>query len=155
MSEAHDSKSVCLVRVHASEMEALKEYVEALYAHDEDFDAMVNIEDGVKSMLRNEGLATAYFIRQGEERIGYVILTKYHSVEKGGLTVYIDELYVEEPFRRQGIGKQILTQVKEIARTQGAKALWAQAEPYNRAAQAFFRCEGFQPNNYLNFELVL
>lgn len=149
------NKPVRLVRVNASDMEFLKEYVEALYAHDEDFDAMVNIEDGVKSMLRNEGLAKAYFIRQGDERIGYVILTRYHSVEKGGLTVYIDELYVEEPFRRAGVGKQILAQVKEIARNDGAKALWAQAEPYNMAAQAFFRCEGFQPNNYLNFELVL
>src|SRR5688572_28169224 len=116
-------------------MEALKEYIEALYRHDEDFDAMVNIEEGVKSLLRNENLATAYFIKSNEERIGYVILTKYHSVEKGGLTMYIDELYVEETKRRSGIGRRIMDQILAIATTAGAKTLWAQTETYNDAAQ--------------------
>ena len=48
---------------------------------------MIHIEGGVKSLLRNESLATLYFIKRGEERIGYVILTRCHSVEKGGLTI--------------------------------------------------------------------
>jgi GNAT superfamily N-acetyltransferase len=144
-----------LVRVHATDLCALKDYIEALYKHDDDYDSLVNIEQGVKSLLRNEGLATPYFIKGGEERIGYVILTRYHSVEKGGLTIYIDELYVESQFRRQGVGAAILTKIREIARDQGAKALWAQTEPHNSAAQTFFQSEGFQPNRYLNFELPL
>ena len=149
------SQDVSLTKVFPNEMEFLREYVEALYAHDEDFDAMVHIEDGVKSLLRNEVLATAYFIKSGDERIGYVILTRYHSVEKGGLTVYIDELYVEAPFRRSGIGKSILSKISDIARAEGAKALWAQAEPYNRAAHEFFRSQGFSNNPNLNFEKPL
>ena len=116
---------------------------------------MVYIEEGVKSLLKNELLATAYFIKRAEERIGYVILTKYHSVEKGGLTVFIDELYVETRYRRQGVGKVILDKVSEVARTMGAKTLWAQAESYNTAAQQFFRSQGFQPNDCLNFERPL
>ncbi len=146
---------IALVKVNSTEMDFLREYVEALYAHDEDFEAMVHIESGVKSLLRNEALATAYFIKQGEERVGYVILTKYHSVEKGGLTVYIDELYVEAPFRRSGMGKAVLGKIVEIAKLQGAKTLWAQAEPYNRAAHEFFLSQGFQNNPNLNFERPL
>lgn len=146
---------VRLIRVHTPEMETLKQYIEALYRHDEDYDSMVNIEEGVKSLLRNELLATPYFIKQGDERIGYVILTKYHSVEKGGLTIYIDELYVQGQFRRQGVGKQILHRIMEIAREQGAKHLWAQTEPYNDAAQRFFESEGFRVNPYKNYELPL
>ena len=97
---------VRLVRVHSTEMEGLKTYIEALYRHDEDFDSMVNIESGVTSLMRNEVLATPYFIKRSEDRIGYVILTKYPSVEKGGLTIYIDELYVEEEHRRNGEQEQ-------------------------------------------------
>lgn len=149
------STDLRLVRVYTTEMEALKQYIEALYRHDEDYDSMVNIEEGVKSLLKNEALATAYFIKRQEEKIGYVILTKYHSVEKGGLTVFIDELYVETRFRRQQIGKSILDKVLEIARGMGAKTLWAQAETYNTAAQQFFKSQGFQPNTYLNFERPL
>ncbi len=146
---------VNLVKVHPGEMDLLREYVEALYAHDEDFDAMVYIEDGVKSLLRNEVLATAYFIKSGEERIGYAILTNYHSVERGGLTVFIDELYVEEPFRRSGVGKAILGKIMDVARGNGARALSVQAEPYNQAAHAFFLNNGFGPNPNLNFERQL
>lgn len=149
------SNEIKLIRVYTNEMEALKQYIEALYRHDEDYDSMVNIEEGVKSLLKNEALATAYFIKGQEEKIGYVILTKYHSVEKGGLTVYIDELYVETRFRRQGVGKNILDKVTEVARSMGAKTLWVQAEAYNTAAQQFFKSQGFQPNNCLNFERPL
>ncbi len=144
-----------LVKVFATEMETLKQYIEALYRHDEDYDSMVNIEEGVKSLLKNENLAVPYFIKRGEDRIGYVILTKYHSVEKGGLTVYIDELYVETRLRRQGVGRLILAKVLESARNMGAKTLWAQAETYNTAAQEFFLSQGFRPNPYLNFERPL
>ncbi|MBY0370520.1 GNAT family N-acetyltransferase [bacterium] len=149
------TKDVSLVKVHPGEMDFLREYVEALYAHDEDFDAMVFIEDGIKSLLRNEVLATAYFIRSGEDRIGYVILTRYHSVEKGGLNIFIDELYVEEPFRRGGVGAAVMAKITEIARQEGARSLSVQAEPYNKAAHSFFEGHGFQPNPNLNFERQL
>lgn len=146
---------VRLVRVYSAEMEALREYVEALYRHDDDFEAMVHIESGVKSMLRNESLASAYFIKSGDERVGYVILTRYHSVEKGGLTLYIDELFVEEEHRRNGIGRRIMEKIYEIARVEGAKGLSVQAEPHNEAAQAFFRAQGFRVNPYVHFERPL
>lgn len=149
------STKVHLVKVYATEIDTLKDYVEALYRHDEDFESMINIEEGVKSLLRNELLATPYFIKRQDERIGYVILTRYHSVEKGGLTIYIDELYVEEKYRRQGTGSAILGEIVEIARSLGAKTLWAQSEPHNQAAQAFFKREGFQVSPYINFERQL
>lgn len=149
------TQKVRLVKVYATELDALRDYVEALYRLDEDYESMVNIEEGVKSLLRNESLATPYFIKRGEERIGYVILTRYHSVEKGGLTIYIDELYVEEKFRRQGVGGQIMQEIMETARRQGGKTLWAQSEPHNKAAQSFFTAQGFQVSPYINFERPL
>ncbi len=150
-----NSESIRLATVNASEMDALREYVEALYAHDNDFDAMVHIEGGVQSLLRNERLATAFFIKSGEERIGYVILTRYHSVEKGGLTFFIDELYVEAPFRRSGVGGRVLAKILELSRAEGAKGVSVQTEPHNAEAIAFFSGHGFQKNPNVNFEIQL
>lgn len=144
-----------LTRVYSTEMDTLREYIEALYKHDEDFEAVINIEEGVKSLLRNESLATPYFINMAEERVGYVILTRYHSVEKGGLTIYIDELYVEDRYRKKGIGGKVMEEIMQLARTLGAKTLWAQTETYNKAAQSFFKGHGFRQNPYLNFERPL
>lgn len=151
MPNTHSS-AIELVKVAPQESELLKDYVEALYRFEGDFEAIVNIEEGVKSLFKNEALATPYFIRQGNEKIGYVILTRYHSVEKGGLTIYIDELYVEERFRRRGVGKTILDEVVNIARREKAKALWANTEHNNEGSQRFFKNAGFRQNKYLNFE---
>lgn len=152
MSSHHLHKEITLVKVEAQETALLKDYVEALYRHDEDFEAIVNIEEGVKSLFQNAQLATPYFIKQGNEKIGYVILTRYHSVEKGGLTLYLDELYVEERFRRQKVGQKIMPKIIEIAKKEGAKSLWANTERHNEAAQHFFKNCGFRQNKYLNFE---
>jgi GNAT superfamily N-acetyltransferase len=146
---------VRLLRVYASEIEALKSYVAALYEHDEDFEAMKYIEEGVTSLLRNPELATAYFIDVAGTRVGYVILTRYHSVERGGLTIYIDELFVEPDKRRQGIGRHILSRIVEIAKASGARGLSAQAETWNTAAQEFFLKQGFSLNPYRHFERML
>lgn len=135
---------VRLVRVYALELDQLMCYVEALYEHDDHHDSMVNIKEGVESLMRNEPLANAYFIKRKEEKIGYVLLTRYHSVKKGGLTLYIDELYVEPQHRRKGIGKTILDEILEIARSERVKTVWAQTELFNEGAQAFFRKGGFR-----------
>lgn len=145
-------KSIELVKVNPQESELLKDYIEALYRFEGDFEAIVNIEEGLKSLFRNEALATPYFIKEGQDRIGYVILTRYHSVEKGGLTIYIDELYVEERFRRRGVGKTILDEIVKVAQKEKAKALWANTEHNNPGAQLFFKKTGFRQNRYLNFE---
>ncbi len=143
---------VKLVRVYATDLNVLKDYVEELYKANDDYDSMVYIEEGLKSLFRNENLATPFFVRWGEERVGYVILTRYHSVEKGGLMMYIDELFVEERHRRRGIGKGIFQEILRIAQAEGAHALWAQAEPYNDAAERFFLSQGFRIHPYKNFE---
>jgi GNAT superfamily N-acetyltransferase len=152
---APGADNVRLLRVYASEIEALKSYVAALYEHDEDFEAMKYIEEGVTSLLRNPELATAYFIDVAGTRVGYVILTRYHSVERGGLTIYIDELFVEPDKRRQGIGRRILSRIVEIAKASGARGLSAQAETWNTAAQEFFLKQGFSLNPYRHFERML
>jgi ribosomal protein S18 acetylase RimI-like enzyme len=115
----------------------------------------VNIEEGVKSLLRNEALATAYFIQKGDAQMGYCILTKYHSVEKGGLTIFIDELYVRADYRRRGIGGEILSEIKTRAKEMGAKHLWVQTEPHNVEAQKFFESRGFSLNPYRSYEYPL
>ncbi len=147
-----EENKVELWRVYPAEQQALKEYVEALYEHDDQRDSLINISEGVESLLRNEALATPYFIGQGSERVGYVILTRYHSVKRGGLTIFIDELFVEPKRRRGGIGRQIMKAIIQIAQQEKAKAMWAQTEPFNEAAQAFFLGQGFRPDGQKSFE---
>jgi len=132
-----------LLRVYASELNTLKEYVAALLTHTGDFDSMVNIEAGVNSLLKNENLSIAYFITKDGKRIGFVILSRLHNVKRGGLTIVIDEFFVEEEYRRQGIASIIMNKIQDIALIEGAKSLLVSLERTNLPAQAFATYEGF------------
>ncbi len=45
---------------------------------------------------------------EGENILGYVLLSFTYSNEVGGMVVWIEELYVKEAYRNQGLGKQAL-----------------------------------------------
>ena len=152
---APDLTNVRLVRVFPQEWQTLKEYVVALYQYDEKFDSLIHVEDGVKSLFRYPQLVSPYFIKNGMERLGYVILTRYHSIEKGGLIFFIDELYIEHPFRRNGIGRIAMKQIFEMAREEGIRALSVQVEPLNEGSKIFFEQHGFRLEQNRNFFLPL
>lgn len=144
-----------LTQVHAPDANSLKELVGALFSQAGDYDALVNIEEGVNSLLKSESLTTAYFIILNGSRVGYIILSRYHSVEKGGLILFIDEIYVEEQYRRQGLGHVVMERITEIAKLEKAKALGAHTEQANLAGQTFFSQHGFMVDPYINFERPL
>lgn len=150
-----ETVGVRLVPVASKQLDALKVYVEALYEMDEEFDSMVNIDAGLQEVMRNESMATAYFISQGDKRVGYVILSRFVSVDRGGLGIYIDELYVEEHHRRQKIGHDIMEQILKVATEANARVIWAKTEPSNLPAQAFFTHHGFVVDPQINFERPL
>ncbi len=150
-----DLSTVRLVRVFPQEWQALKEYVIALYQHDDKVDSLIHIEDGVKNVFRYPHLVTPYFIKQGMEKLGYVLLTRYHSIEKGGLIFFIDEFYIERSSRRQGVGRVILKQIEVIARGEGMKAISVHVGPFNEGAKSFFEGQGFSLDLKRNFLLAL
>jgi GNAT superfamily N-acetyltransferase len=53
--------------------------------------------------LSNAEFGRAWLLWVGDELAGYVILTLGFSVEYRGREAFVDELYVEEKFRRQGL----------------------------------------------------
>lgn len=55
---------------------------------------------------------------------------------------YVDELGVHEDYRRQGIGRRLLTRMVEQARDRGCENLWLAAEGDNAVALALFRSMG-------------
>lgn len=155
MKAAQQEKKVRLVSVRHSEIDFLKDYISKLYRDDGDEEALVCLESGLQDLMKNPEIAIPYFIYLDEQRIGYVLLIRYPSVEKGGMILFIDELFVEPAHRGGGIGGVILDQIKELAKDLGVKTLWAQAEYYNEGAIHFFKKHGFKKNQHVNFEFPI
>jgi len=64
-------------------------------------------------------------------------------MEYGGLIAFVDDLFVQAPFRRAGLGTAALTEVRDFCAERGIRALFVETERDNVAAPALYRRVGF------------
>ena len=79
--------------------------------------------------------------------VGYV-LVKIRDYERGGLVkrkvLLIDEICVDESLRNRGIGTEMMSDVRAIARAYGCTDLQLGVYPQNNEALAFYQKCGFR-----------
>jgi len=85
----------------------------------------------------------AWLFSAGSELAGYVILTLGYSFEYRGREAFVDELYVEEKFRRRGVGRRAMEFVEERARELGVNAIHLEVDRVNDAASGLYRRAGY------------
>lgn len=92
----------------------------------------------------------AFFIEPEGNTAGYCIVGKGFSPECGGKVAWIEEIYIKEEFRSQGVGKAVL---KEIFERFGAKRYRLEVEPSNLRAAELYKTLGFKKLEYVQFIL--
>ena len=83
----------------------------------------------------------------GAAPIGYVVLTLGYSLEFGGRDAFVDEIYLRESHRGQGIAKQALAVLEGACRELGVRALHLEVERKNARAQVVYRSAGFKDHD--------
>ena len=78
---------------------------------------------------------------------GYIVLTLGYTLEYHGCDAFVDELYMQEPYRGRGIGTKALALVEETCRELGVNALHLEVERPNVMAQNFYRKNGFEDHD--------
>ena len=85
------------------------------------------------SLYKNPDLGSAFVMyNEGNEVIGYVILTYIFSFEFGGRIAFLDELFLNEKARGKGYGKLAVDFVKDFAKEQGLKVVMLEIERHNK-----------------------
>jgi GNAT superfamily N-acetyltransferase len=93
--------------------------------------------------VRDSPYGRAWLIVEGEEPIGYVVLTVSFSFEYRGCDAYIDELYIAEEHRGRGIGRRTMEFVETMARELGVNAMHLEVSRDNTAALELYRRIGY------------
>ncbi|MDA0576531.1 MAG: GNAT family N-acetyltransferase [Verrucomicrobia bacterium] len=121
---------------------AVLKMMEAYYGYDGlAFDARA-AGRRLRRLLRTPALGAAWVLVENGARAGYLFVARSFGLEHGS-NVLIDELYISEPFRRQGWGTAIVRQVTDYARRLGAESIHAHVERHNRAACRFWQAMEF------------
>jgi GNAT superfamily N-acetyltransferase len=110
------------------------------------FDEKVD-RDVLANLLADASLGQVWLIQQEDEAIGYIILTLGYSLEYRGRDAFIDEFYLRQKYRGQGIGTQTLAFVEDTCRVLGVQALHLEVDFENPDAQRLYHRVGYQPHN--------
>ena len=101
------------------------------------------VREVLRKFLACPELGQAWVFLDEETPVGYVVLTFGYSFEYHGRDSFIDELYIERQYRRQGIGKRAMQFVEERARELGVNAIHLEVDQGNEPAAELYRRAGY------------
>ena len=117
--------------------------IREFYVHDQHvFDETLTLP-ALRTLLENPQYGGVWLVVVGETLAGYFLMTYGFALESGGRDLLIDEFYLREAYRRQGIGHQIIAFAREFCARQGIRKIYLEVEGHNAAARAFYEREGF------------
>ena len=130
-----------------SDIETLVEFIREFYEFEHlKFDESI-VRTALAKILDDDSLGRVWLIQHGDEAIGYVVLTFGYSLEFRGRDAFIDELYIRESYRGQGVGMSVIQFIESVSPSLGIQALHLEVERKNTAAQNLYRKVGFKDHN--------
>ena len=131
-----------------SDADLLLEFMREYYAFDGHAFDPPKACTALLGLLRDPSLGRVWLISTGHEVAGYVVLTLGYSLEFLGRDAFLDEFYLRENHRGQGLGRKTLELVEEAARSLQVRAIHLEAVRRNQAAQHFYRKLGFKDREH-------
>jgi ribosomal protein S18 acetylase RimI-like enzyme len=96
-----------------------------------------------RALLRDESLGRIFLIHSGGHLAGYFALTFCFSLEFHGRFGLLDELYIRERCRGQGLGRRAEALAATICKAEGLTALRLEVGKDNTAAESLYSRLGF------------
>jgi GNAT superfamily N-acetyltransferase len=106
-------------------------------------------------LLSDARLGRAWLIEVDGRAVGYVVMTLGFSIESGGLTAFVDDLFVQARHRRQGLGRAALDEVLDACRGLGVRAIHLEVAGPNAAAERLYQRLGFDTSGRTIRSLLL
>jgi len=107
------------------------------------------------SFINNENSGRFWLIEVDEKIAGYIVLAFGFSFEYLGRDAFIDEFYIEENFRDQGVGQRVLDFVFKEAKMLNIKVLHLELEKHNMSGYHLYLKNGFKDNNRFLLNKIL
>jgi GNAT superfamily N-acetyltransferase len=106
--------------------------------------AAQGISRGIDLALAADSRAWLWLAEREGRAVAILLANEIVSVERGGLVLWIEELYVVPEARRSGIARALLGRVRERARERGIRAIELEVVPTQGPAFALYRALGFE-----------
>jgi ribosomal protein S18 acetylase RimI-like enzyme len=127
----------------ATDCEAISQLLAAqLDEHDIELPT-ANLTRAVKGFFDDPRRGRILVARNGESVIGVAVLSYSWTLERGGQTCWLDELYVNPEWRNHGIGKSLVRKAIELTTNDGCISMELEVESGHERAANLYQREGF------------
>ena len=106
-------------------------------------------EADIDACVSDSPYAEGYVFEDGGEIIGYGMLAKSFSTEFGKPCIWIEDLYIKEPYRGRGIGSAFFNMISEKYPNHLFRL---EAEEENERAITVYKKNGFEVLPYLEMK---
>lgn len=100
--------------------------------------------------LKENPYARGFIFENEGQTAGYSLVSFAYSNEAGGMTAWIEELYLKKEFRKKGLGKVLLSETEEKIKEK-TKRIRLEVTENNLSAINLYRKNGYTDLNYLQF----
>lgn len=101
----------------------------------------------------DNGMLIGAWLQDDVEPVGYACLYWHFSSTKAVETVLMNDLYVDEKARGEGVGRALIEAAAEIARERGSPILEWSTAPDNATAQRLYDSTGAEKSTWIEYEL--
>ncbi len=98
----------------------------------------------LRPLLGESTLGRVWLVSIAGEVVGYVAICFGYSIEFAGRDAFVDELFITEAHRGQGIGRDVLARVESEAAALGIRVLHLEVARTNTRAQKLYAAAGFR-----------
>jgi len=95
-------------------------------------------ESSFRSLLASPTLGAVWVAHAGLEAVGHAVLSVRYAMEFGGLSGYIDDLYVKPNFRRTGVGRSLVAALYAECSSRACKSIQVEVGKSNASALALY-----------------
>lgn len=103
-----------------------------------------HLSSAMVPLIKRPELGDLLVAQQGDDLIGYVVITWGWGIESGGAEALVDEMYVVDAYRNQGVGTLLMTAALERAKEQEVKVVFLETESDNPESRALYDRLGFE-----------
>lgn len=130
--------------VALADLPALTDMARDFYEHERLAFSVRRFRTAMRRLVEQPEHGVAWMIARSGQNIGYVVVCHGYSIEYGGVTGFLDELYVAPEFRGHGVGTATLAFLRREAKRRRWVKLLLEVVRGNREAARLYLRQGFE-----------
>jgi len=137
--------SISFKKAELSDLPVLMRFMQEFHEfdHTEPFDD-VPAKKAMVKVISDERIGLVWLIKSSGENVGYIVLTLHYRLESRGTCANLDELFINEANRGQGIGRIAMEFLEDTCKERGVAAMQLEVKKDNPEAASLYEKVGFE-----------